>query len=183
MGPAKWPISGLLSAEYPMISVNLRVPAPPHVRATAGPRRATPPPQGIHATTPFFATSGTGLVSASRRIVTICSSVNRVFFMTPSASRGRHSLKRQLARKSPGTSVRRGCSSRAGRPRRCPATRATSHGSRPSTTHGDRGSAAPRPPWGTGAFSQHCRHHGTFHWSTSWSMHRPSSKSWLSRRA
>ena len=52
MGPAKWPISGLLSAEYPMISVDLRVPAPPHVRATAGPRRATPPPQGIHATTP-----------------------------------------------------------------------------------------------------------------------------------
>ena len=35
-----------------MISVHLRVPAPPHVRATAGPRRATPPPQGIHATTP-----------------------------------------------------------------------------------------------------------------------------------
>ena len=35
-----------------MISVDLRVPAPPHVRATAGPRRATPPPQGIHATTP-----------------------------------------------------------------------------------------------------------------------------------
>ena len=30
MGPAKWPISGLLSAEYPMISVDLRVPAPPH---------------------------------------------------------------------------------------------------------------------------------------------------------
>ena len=55
MGPAKWPISGLLSAEYPMISVNLRVPAPPHVRATAGPRRATPPPQGIHATTPLSA--------------------------------------------------------------------------------------------------------------------------------
>ena len=53
MGPAKWPISGLLSAEYPMISVHLRVPAPPHVRATAGPRRATPPPQGIHATTPL----------------------------------------------------------------------------------------------------------------------------------
>ena len=43
MGPAKWPISGLLSAEYPMISVDLRVPAPPHVRATAGPRRATHP--------------------------------------------------------------------------------------------------------------------------------------------
>ena len=55
MGPAKWPISGLLSAEYPMISVDLRVPAPPHVRATAGPRRATPPPQGIHATTPCVA--------------------------------------------------------------------------------------------------------------------------------
>ena len=36
-----------------MISVDLRVPAPPHVRATAGPRRATPPPQGIHATTPL----------------------------------------------------------------------------------------------------------------------------------
>ena len=35
-----------------MISVDLRVPAPPHVRPTAGPRRATPPPQGIHATTP-----------------------------------------------------------------------------------------------------------------------------------
>ena len=31
--------------------------------------------------------------------------------------------------------------------------------------------------------NQHCRHHGTFHWSTSWSMHRPSSKSWSSRRA
>ena len=44
-GAAKWPISGLLSAEYPMISVDLRVPAPPHVRATAGPRRATPPPR------------------------------------------------------------------------------------------------------------------------------------------
>ena len=28
-----------------MISVDLRVPAPPHVRATAGPRRATPPPR------------------------------------------------------------------------------------------------------------------------------------------
>ena len=34
------------------IRIDLRVPAPPHVRATAGPRRATPPPQGIHATTP-----------------------------------------------------------------------------------------------------------------------------------
>ena len=62
MGPAKWPISGLLSAEYPMISVNLRVPAPPHVRATAGPRRATPPPQGIHATTPRLV-RGTTLLS------------------------------------------------------------------------------------------------------------------------
>ena len=61
MGPAKWPISGLLSAEYPMSSVDLRVPAPPHVRATAGPRRATPPPQGIHATTPrASARSGRG---------------------------------------------------------------------------------------------------------------------------
>ena len=29
-----------------MISVDLRVPAPPHVRATAGPRRATPTPTG-----------------------------------------------------------------------------------------------------------------------------------------
>ena len=46
----------------------------------------------------FFATSGTGLVSASRKIVTICSSLNRVFFMTPSLLRGRHSLKRQLVR-------------------------------------------------------------------------------------
>ena len=45
MGPAKRPISGLLSVDYPMISVDLRVPAPPHVRATAGPRRATPPPR------------------------------------------------------------------------------------------------------------------------------------------
>ena len=45
--------------------------------------------------------------TASRRIVTICSLVNRVFFMAPSASRGRHSLKRQLARKSPGRSLRR----------------------------------------------------------------------------
>src|SRR4030095_8558464 len=32
----------------------------------------------------FLATSGTGRSSASRRIVTICSSVNRVFFMAPS---------------------------------------------------------------------------------------------------
>ena len=58
-GPAKWPISGLLSAEYPMSSV---LPAPPHVRATAGPRRATPPPQGIHATTPHIAAANEGLV-------------------------------------------------------------------------------------------------------------------------
>ena len=65
MGPAKWPISGLFSAEYPMISVDLRVPAPPHVRATAGPRRATPPPQGIHATTPL-ALVGAGPGGASR---------------------------------------------------------------------------------------------------------------------
>ena len=36
----------------------------------------------IHATTPL-ATSGTGRRSASRRIVTICFSVNRVFFMAP----------------------------------------------------------------------------------------------------
>ena len=40
----------------------------------------------------------------ARRIVTICSSLNRVFFMTPSLLRGRHSLKRQLVRKSPGRS-------------------------------------------------------------------------------
>ena len=40
-------MSGLLSAEYPMISVDLWVPAPPHVRATAGPRRATPPPEAV----------------------------------------------------------------------------------------------------------------------------------------
>ena len=39
--------------------------------------------------------------------VTICSSVNRVFFMTPSLLRGRHSLKRQLVRKSPDRSARR----------------------------------------------------------------------------
>lgn len=30
----------------------------------------------------FFAISATGALSASRRIVTICSSVNRLFFMT-----------------------------------------------------------------------------------------------------
>jgi NAD(P)-dependent dehydrogenase (short-subunit alcohol dehydrogenase family) len=38
-------------------------------------------------------------------MVTICSSVNRVFFMAPSVVRGRHSLKLQLVRKSPGRSV------------------------------------------------------------------------------
>jgi D5 N terminal like/Transposase IS116/IS110/IS902 family len=36
----------------------------------------------------FLATSGTGFASASRRIVTICSSVNRVFFMAPSVAEG-----------------------------------------------------------------------------------------------
>jgi putative transposase len=38
--------------------------------------------------------------------VTICSSLNRAFFMAPSLGRGRHSLKSQLARKTPGTSRR-----------------------------------------------------------------------------
>src|SRR5882672_4495916 len=37
-------------------------------------------------------------------MVTICSSVNRPFFMTPSFLRGRHSLRLQLVRKSPGRS-------------------------------------------------------------------------------
>src|SRR5687768_17424539 len=37
-------------------------------------------------------------------MVTICSSVNRVFFMAPSFLRGRHSLKLQLVRKTPGRS-------------------------------------------------------------------------------
>src|ERR1051326_612258 len=36
----------------------------------------------------FLAISGTGFSSASRRIATICSSVNRVFFMAPSGSEG-----------------------------------------------------------------------------------------------
>ena len=45
---------------------------------------------------------GTDLVSASRRIVTICSSVNRVFLMAPSLLRRRHALKRPRVRKSPG---------------------------------------------------------------------------------
>ena len=53
-----------------------------------------------------FATSGAGRSSASRRIVTICSSVNRVFFMAPPGSGGRHSLKLQLVRKTPGRSER-----------------------------------------------------------------------------
>src|SRR5262249_18561378 len=39
-------------------------------------------------------------------MVTICSSVNRVFFMAPSVARGRHSLKLQVVRKSPGRSVK-----------------------------------------------------------------------------
>ena len=47
---------------------------------------------------------GPGALSASRRIVIICSSVDRVFFMTPSLFRGRPSLKRQLVRKSPSRS-------------------------------------------------------------------------------
>src|SRR5216684_85914 len=54
----------------------------------------------------FLATSGTDFSSASRRMVTICSSVNRVFFMAPSVVRGRHSLKLQLVRKTPGRSDR-----------------------------------------------------------------------------
>src|SRR4051812_9897560 len=40
-------------------------------------------------------------------MVTICSSVNRVFFMAPSVVRGRHSLKLQLVRNSPGRSGER----------------------------------------------------------------------------
>ena len=45
-----------------------------------------PPAVDRLALTPcFLATSGTGFSSASRRIVTICSSVNRVFFMAPSS--------------------------------------------------------------------------------------------------
>jgi hypothetical protein len=49
----------------------------------------------------LLATSAIGRWSASRRITTICSSVNRAFFMTPSVVRGRHSLRLQLVRKSP----------------------------------------------------------------------------------
>ena len=60
----------------------------------------------IYATTPRLATSGTGRWSASRRIVTICSSVNRVFLMAPPMPGGRHALKRQLVRKTAGMSRR-----------------------------------------------------------------------------
>ena len=44
-GPAQWPFSGPLWAKYPAIRVGLRVPTPPDVRPTAGPRRAIPPPR------------------------------------------------------------------------------------------------------------------------------------------
>ncbi len=56
---------------------------------------------------PFrLATSGTLPRSASRRILTICSSVKRPFLMVPSlVSRG-HPLKNQTVRKSPGRSRR-----------------------------------------------------------------------------
>lgn len=51
----------------------------------------------------FFATSATGDLPTLRRIVTICSSVNRLFFMT-SFSVESHSLKFQLVRKFQGRS-------------------------------------------------------------------------------
>ena len=47
----------------------------------------------------FFAASVTGDLSASRRILTICSSVNRLFFMGSSPGGGSHSLKLSVGRK------------------------------------------------------------------------------------
>src|SRR6267378_915204 len=41
----------------------------------------------------FLATSGTDILSASRRIATICSSVKRLFFIGSSLVDGSHSLK------------------------------------------------------------------------------------------
>jgi hypothetical protein len=47
----------------------------------------------------FLAASATGVMSASRRILTICSSLNRVFFTGPSLAIGGHFLKNQVVRK------------------------------------------------------------------------------------
>ncbi len=52
----------------------------------------------------FLATSATGLLSASRKIFTICSSLNRVFFMGSSLAFEGHLLKNRVVRKLPGRS-------------------------------------------------------------------------------
>jgi hypothetical protein len=52
-----------------------------------------------------LATSVTDDRSASRSIPTICSSLNRPFFMSPPWAQGGHLLKDQLVRKTPGRST------------------------------------------------------------------------------
>jgi hypothetical protein len=57
---------------------------PLHVARLQAAEMLPPGVDRLRLTPCFFATSGTDFSSASRRMVTICSSVNGVFFMAPS---------------------------------------------------------------------------------------------------